>query len=55
VFSSCAGIVPYTRFCDPKPGFPLAEMIADENVLLKNVPNKDNDKEPTSVVLEESP
>jgi hypothetical protein len=48
-------IVPYTGFSDPKPVFPLAEMTAAKNAMLPNASNKDNNKEPTGVVLEEGP
>jgi hypothetical protein len=51
----CARIVPYTGFCDPKPGFPPTEMTTDDNALLRNASNKENDKEPTNVVLKEGP
>jgi hypothetical protein len=55
VFSPCVGIVPCTGFCGPKPGFPLAETIADENALFPNASKKENDIEPTNMVLEEGP
>jgi hypothetical protein len=55
VFSPYVGIVPCTIFCCPKPGFPLAEMTADEKELLPNASNNENNKGPTSVVLEEGP
>jgi hypothetical protein len=55
VCAPCAGIVSCVGFSDPKPEFPPVYMTTDENALLPNASNKENDKEPTSVVLEEVP
>jgi hypothetical protein len=55
VCSPFAGIVPCIGFFDPKPGFPPANMEADENALLPSMPKKYNGKEPIDVVLEEGP
>jgi hypothetical protein len=50
MFSPYVGIVPYTGFCGPKSGLPLAKTTADENVLFPNASNKENAFEPTDVV-----
>jgi hypothetical protein len=55
VFFPYVGIVPYIGFFDPKLGFPPVEMIAGKNALLPNASKKENDKEPTGMVLEEGP
>jgi hypothetical protein len=55
VFSPNAGIVPYAGFCDPKLGFLPTETEDEENVLLPNMSNKEKNKEPTGVLLEEVP
>jgi hypothetical protein len=50
MFSPYVGIVPYTRFCCPKPRIPLTETITDEKELFPNTLNKENEIEPTDVV-----
>jgi hypothetical protein len=54
-FSPCAGIVSSIGIDCPKMGLPLVKKAADEKVLLPNVPIKENDVDPTSILCKGCP
>jgi hypothetical protein len=54
-FAPCAGIVPYIVVDCPKMGLPPVRKVADEKLLLPNIPFKENGVEPTDILCEGGP
>jgi hypothetical protein len=54
-FSPCAGTIPSIGVDCPKMGLPPVRKVADEKVLLQNVPFKENGVEPTEILCEGGP